>query len=86
MKVLKYGILALILLVVGVLVYVATIDLNDYRDEIAKQVESTTGRTLVIDGKLQFAASLIPTVVVEGVTLGNGLSSVVTVDVPVCNA
>jgi uncharacterized protein involved in outer membrane biogenesis len=71
MKFLKYSLLGLILLVAGVAAYLLTLDLNDYRDTIAKQAESATGRKLTIEGDLRFAASMIPTVVVEGVTFGN---------------
>lgn len=71
MKVLKYAFLGLFLLGAAVVIYLTTLDLNDYKGEIARQVETVTGRKLTVDGDLRFAASLIPTVVVEGVTLGN---------------
>jgi hypothetical protein len=71
MKFLKYSMLGLILLVAAMFVYLLSVDLNDYRDTIAEQAEAATGRKLSIEGDLRFAASLIPTVVVEGVTFGN---------------
>ena len=71
MKLLKYSLLALVLLIVATAVYLSTLDLNDYRDEISAQAEAATGRKLLIEGDLHFAASLIPTVAVEGVTLAN---------------
>jgi len=71
MKVLKFSFLALLLLVIAAALYVATLDLNQYRDEIAHQAELATGRKLSIDGDLRLAWSLIPTLSVEGVTLAN---------------
>jgi hypothetical protein len=71
MKVLKYLFLGVVLLIGGVMAYLATLDLNDYKDELARQGEVATGRRIAIEGDLKFAPSLIPTAVVEGVTLGN---------------
>lgn len=71
MRILKYVILGLFLIIAGTVAYLATLDLNDYKGEISQQVEKATGRKLSIDGDLKFAVSLIPTVVVEGVTLSN---------------
>jgi uncharacterized protein involved in outer membrane biogenesis len=71
MKVLKYLFLGLVLLIGAVVAYLATLDLNDYKDDLARQAEVATGRRIAIEGDLKFAPSLIPTAVVEGVTLGN---------------
>lgn len=71
MRILKYLGLAVLLLVGGLVAFLATIDLNDYRDTIAREVETATGRKLRIEGDLAFQPSLVPTIAVEGVTLAN---------------
>jgi uncharacterized protein involved in outer membrane biogenesis len=70
-KVLKYGALVLVLLLVAAVVFIATLDLNTYKDRIAAEVKAATGRDLVIKGDLEFVPSLVPTLAAEGVTLGN---------------
>lgn len=48
-----------------------TSDLNEYRDDIARQVRDLTGRNLVLAGDIRLSLSLSPTVVVSDVTLAN---------------
>jgi uncharacterized protein involved in outer membrane biogenesis len=71
MKFFKYSILAFFLLVAAAAVYVATLDLNTYKDTIATQVRKATGRDLTIAGDLRVALSLVPTLAAEGVSLAN---------------
>ncbi|MEM7304315.1 MAG: AsmA family protein [Pseudomonadota bacterium] len=58
MKLIKYLIIAIVVLVLvlvaGAGILVATVDPNDYKDEIVKQVKDATGRTLTLDGDIGF--------------------------------
>lgn len=66
-----------ILVVLGLVVVVAlagiifTTDINQYKGQIVQVVKDNTGRDFEISGDLKLAPSLIPTVAVEGVSLGN---------------
>ncbi len=66
-----------ILVILGLVVVVAlagiifTTDINQYKDQIVQVVKDNTGRDFEISGDLKLAPSLIPTVAVEGVSLGN---------------
>ncbi len=66
-----------ILVVIGLVVVVAlagiifTTDINQYKDQIVQVVKDNTGRDFEISGDLKLAPSLIPTIAVEGVSLGN---------------
>ncbi len=61
----------LLLLIIGLVVVVNTIDLNDYKSQISTQIQQATGRPLTIDGNINW--SLFPWlgITVEQVTLGN---------------
>ncbi|MBI4005550.1 MAG: AsmA family protein [Gammaproteobacteria bacterium] len=61
----------LVVLVIGIVVAISLVDINQYKDELIKLVEDKTGREFTIDGELKIGVSLIPTVVVEGVKFGN---------------
>ena len=58
MKLIKYLIIAIVvlvlLLVAGAGILVATVDPNDYKDDIIKLVKDSTGRTLTLEGDLGF--------------------------------
>ena len=58
MKLIKYLIIAvvvlLLLLIAGAGILVATVDPNDYKDDIIKLVKESTGRTLTLEGDLGF--------------------------------
>lgn len=75
MKLIKWvslGFLALMLLVFAIVgVGLATLDLNDYKQQIQTQVKAQTGRSLAIDGELGY--SLFPWlgITIEQVTLEN---------------
>lgn len=60
-----------ILLLVALGIFIATFDVNRYKDDIIEVVEKQTGRDFDIAGEMQLGISLIPTIVVDGVTLGN---------------
>lgn len=44
-----------LLLIIGLVVIVNTIDLNNYKSEISTQVQKATGRTLTINGDIQWS-------------------------------
>ena len=59
MKLIKYLAIALVVLVVvfvaGAAILVATVDPNDYKEEIIAQVKDATGRDLKLDGDIGFS-------------------------------
>jgi AsmA family protein len=63
--------MSLVVLVGGALVYLLTLDVNDYRDEIASAAEKATGRQLVLGGPLDLEVSLTPALVAQDVSLAN---------------
>ncbi|MDA0219136.1 MAG: AsmA family protein [Proteobacteria bacterium] len=70
------GLAALVMVVVGAAVALAVvavfvIDPDDYRDEIAQELESATGRKVTFGGPIAFSLSLIPTLAVSDVTFAN---------------
>ena len=56
---------------IGVAVVISTLDVNQYKGDLIEAVEQATGRELQIGSDLQFAVSLIPTVVIEDVKFSN---------------
>ncbi len=62
-------------LVAGVIVaavaFLLTIDVNDYRDDLAAGFKNFTGRDLSIGGKIDLSLSFSPAVVVEDITVAN---------------
>ena len=67
------GLVALVVLaVIGVVIVINSIDFNQYRGEIAAQVQKATGRTLTIKGDLKASVfSLTPSIKVNDVTFAN---------------
>ena len=61
----------LVLLPAGAIVYVMSIDYDQYKGLIASEVERATGRRLIIDGKVALALSLMPTLTVKDLSLAN---------------
>ena len=59
------------LLLIGVAIAVATVDPNRFVAPIAARVKAETGRTLAVQGPVQFKLSLEPKVVLPGVTFEN---------------
>ena len=60
-----------VLLFVALAIFISTFDVNKYKGEIIELVENKTGREFDVEGKLKLGLSLIPTIKVEGVKLGN---------------
>ena len=71
MKILAGIVVVLVIVVVGIAVYIANLDANEYREEIAAQAKAATGRELTIGGTMDFKVSLTPALVVEGLALNN---------------
>ena len=67
------AIVAVIIVVVigGGAAYLASLDMDTYRPEIAKAAKDATGRTLKLEGTLSLAVSLTPTVSGEGISFAN---------------
>jgi len=59
------------LLLIGVAIAVATVDPDRFVAPIAARVKAETGRTLAVQGPVQFKLSLEPKVVLPGVTFEN---------------
>jgi len=70
-KIIKIVTTLFVVVVISVSVVIFTVDINQYKGELIALVEESTGRTLKVDGDLEFAVSLIPTVVVEDVQFSN---------------
>jgi AsmA family protein len=70
-KIIKILVVLVLLVVVALAGVILTTDINQYKGQIVQAVKDNTGRDFEISGDLQLAASLIPTVAIEGVSLGN---------------
>ena len=57
--------------IIGVVIVISTLDVNQYKGEITRVAEESTGRKLDIGGDIGFKISLIPTVVIEDVKFAN---------------
>lgn len=60
-----------VVLVAGVFVFLATIDVNQYKDVIEEQAAAATGRTLTIEGDMDLSVSLTPAIVINGIRFEN---------------
>jgi uncharacterized protein involved in outer membrane biogenesis len=60
-----------VLIVVGVAGYLATLDAEDFRDTINEQVRDATGRDFAIAGPMELAISFSPRIVASDITLAN---------------
>ncbi|MCL1980732.1 MAG: AsmA family protein [Proteobacteria bacterium] len=60
-----------IVLVVGVVIAVKSINLDQVKEMLATQVKTATGRTLTISGPLELHLGLVPSVAAKGITLSN---------------
>ena len=68
---LKIAAVVLVLLIGAVVVAVSTLDPNDYRAEIAAQLQSDLGHAVSIDGPLTFEFSFSPTIAASNVRIAN---------------
>jgi AsmA family protein len=70
-KLIKILVVIVLLAVAAIAGVIFTIDFNQFKPQIVKAVKDNTGRDFEISGELKLAPSLIPTVAIEGVSLGN---------------
>lgn len=70
-RILKIVAVLVLILIAGVAAFLLTFDLNRYKPQIIAAVRRTTHRDFDISGPIGLKASLIPTLSVNGVTLGN---------------
>ena len=59
------------LIVIAVLVFALTFDVNDYKQDIVSQVEQQTRRDFSIDGDLDISVFPIPRLIANNLALGN---------------
>lgn len=72
MKKILLGLIGLFVLVIaGLAIFISQIDVTEYRDQALVEVEKATGRKVSIDGDLDIAFSLTPSIVVEGIRIAN---------------
>ena len=61
----------LVLIIGGGVAYLASLDVDEYREQIAQAAKTATGRDLKLEGPLSLSVSLTPTVSGEGISLAN---------------
>lgn len=71
MRILAALVAVLTIAVIGLVVFVATLDLNSYKPQIEAAVEEATGRDLTIEGDLDLAWTPRPTLTTETVHFAN---------------
>lgn len=70
-KLIKILVVLALIAVAAIVGVIFTTDINQYKGQIVQAVKDNTGREFEISGDLKLAPSLIPTVAIEGVSLGN---------------
>jgi uncharacterized protein involved in outer membrane biogenesis len=70
-KILGILVAVVVVLIGGLLGFLATLDVNKYKPMIVEEAKKATGRDLVIGGNLSLKVSLSPAVVVEDVSFAN---------------
>ena len=70
----------LVLIIAAILILPGFVDWNDYREEIASQIESATGRRVTIDGDVSFSALPSPALSIADMRIAN-LPGATSVDV-----
>ena len=71
MKILKILAGLVVIIVIALGIFISTFDVNQYKGQIITEVEEKTGRDFDIAGDLKLGVSLIPTLKIEQVKLGN---------------
>ncbi|MEM8914370.1 MAG: AsmA family protein [Pseudomonadota bacterium] len=71
MRIIKWILILLLVVIVGGIAFLFTLDLNNYKQTIQDQAKNALGRDLAIDGEIGLALSLTPSLSVEGVRLAN---------------
>lgn len=70
-KIIKILVVLALIVIAALAGLIFSTDINQYKDKIVQAVQANTGRDFQINGELRLAPSLVPTVAVEGVSLGN---------------
>ncbi|NNE37288.1 MAG: AsmA family protein, partial [Gammaproteobacteria bacterium] len=70
-KVIKIIGLFVVLTVIGAVIFLMTLDVNQYKPAIIAKVSEQTGREFDIQGDLEVIPSLSPAIAVSGISLGN---------------
>jgi AsmA family protein len=70
-KLIKIFFVLVVIVMAAIVGIIFTTDINQYKPQIVQAVKDNTGRDFDIKGDLKLAPSLIPTVAIEGVSLGN---------------
>lgn len=68
---LKYFVGPVAILIVTAVVELAAVDFNDYKPELAAHAKQATGRDLTVEGDIELALSLTPSLTVSGVSFVN---------------
>lgn len=61
----------IVMVIAGVAALLLTLDVNQYKPQIESAVQRATQREFAITGAIELKPSLIPTLLIRGVTLGN---------------
>lgn len=69
--ILKVLLVLVVLVIGGAAVFIATLDVNQYKDRIANALAEATGRDVTLAGPIDLSLGLSPALVVEDVTIGN---------------
>jgi len=69
--ILKLLLVLVVLVIGGAAVFIATLDVNQYKDRIAGALADATGREVTLAGPIDLSLGLSPALVVEDVTIGN---------------
>ncbi len=67
----KFSVLASISLVLGIVVFIWTLDINQYKPVLIQAVNKLTGRELYIEGDLKLIPSFSPVITAQGVSFSN---------------
>ncbi|MDR2901493.1 MAG: AsmA family protein [Lactobacillales bacterium] len=69
-KIVKYLLILIILALIGLVIFIFTFDLNNYKDVITEKASAALSRPVQINS-VKLKASLIPTISVNGITIEN---------------
>ncbi|MCG6867855.1 MAG: AsmA family protein, partial [Gammaproteobacteria bacterium] len=70
-KILIWVPIILVLAIAGLNVFLLTVDLNAHRDRLESLLSDTLGRSIKLRGEIGFEASLIPSISLQDVVIGN---------------
>jgi len=68
---LKISAITIFLIVIGVVIFIYTLDINKYKPVLEQTVSNQTGREFTIHGDIGISPSLIPVITLNGLNLAN---------------